>query len=126
MDLRAMLEFHLSRKAFCTLAMSTSVPIEYGIARVAQDGRLTYFEEKPVLKEYPVSMGIYTFEREALAYCRPHTDIAQDVIPRLMLEQKPVFAYLTRQRHYDIGTFKSLEEARALLEHKRNLFQTAR
>jgi NDP-sugar pyrophosphorylase family protein len=116
MDLKAMLDFHASKESACTLAMSTAVPIEYGLGRVADDGRVTYFEEKPVLKEYPVSMGIYVVEKEVLSYCQPNTDLSRDIIPRLMREHKPVFAYLTDHRHYDIGTFKNLEEARAIVE----------
>jgi NDP-sugar pyrophosphorylase family protein len=125
MNLKEMIEFHASNRAICTLAMSTAVPIEYGVGRVQSDGRVTYFEEKPVLKEYPVSMGIDIVEREILDYCAPNTDIAQHVIPRLLKEQKPVYAYLTDRRHYDIGTFKSLEEARQLLDQKKTLLQTS-
>jgi len=102
--------------------MSTAVPIEYGVGRVDTDGRVTFFEEKPVLKEYPVSMGIDVVEREVLSYCKPNTDIAQDVVPRLLGEGKPVYAYLTPKRHYDIGTFKNLEEARRLVETNKILF----
>jgi NDP-sugar pyrophosphorylase family protein len=122
MDLRAMIDFHRARKACCTLAMSTTVPMDYGVARVAKDGRVSYFEEKPVLKEYPVSMGIDVVEKEVLAYCKPMTDFAQHVVPSLLKGKKPVFAYLTEKRHYDIGTFKSLEEVRALLERNKTLF----
>jgi len=116
MDLGEMIQLHLRKKALCTLAMSTSVPVEYGVARVDADERVVFFEEKPVLKEYPVSMGIDIMERTALSYCKPNMDIAHDVIPRLLAEGKPVFAYLTSKRHYDIGTFKSLEEVRQLVE----------
>jgi len=116
MDLQGMMQLHLRKKAICTLAMSTAVPVEYGVARVDADSRVTFFEEKPILKEYPVSMGIDIIEREVLAYCKPNMDIAQDVIPRLLREEKPVYAYLTTKRHYDIGTFKNLEEVRQLVE----------
>jgi NDP-sugar pyrophosphorylase family protein len=123
MSLKDMISFHAEKKAACTIALSTSVPIEYGVARVGDDGRISYFEEKPVLKEYPVSMGIHVLESEVLSYCKPHTDLAHDVIPRLLTDRKPVYAYLTDRRHYDIGTFKSLEEIRTLLEQRGNLFQ---
>jgi NDP-sugar pyrophosphorylase family protein len=122
MNLKEMIEFHASNRAICTLAMSTAVPIEYGVGRVQSDGRLTYFEEKPVLKEYPVSIGIDVVEREILDYCAPNTDIAQHVIPRLLKDRKPVYAYLTDRRHYDIGTFKSLEEVRRLVERDKGPF----
>jgi NDP-sugar pyrophosphorylase family protein len=123
MSLKDMISFHIEKKAACTIALSTSVPIEYGVARVGDDGRISYFEEKPVLKEYPVSMGIHVLESEVLSYCKPDTDLAHDVIPRLLTDRKPVYAYLTDRRHYDIGTFKSLEEIRTLLEQRGNLFQ---
>jgi mannose-1-phosphate guanylyltransferase len=122
MDLREMARDHVAKQATCTLAMSTSVPIDYGVARVNQDGRVTYFAEKPVLKEYPVSMGIDIFERDALSYCKPNMDIAQHVIPSLLRDGKAVYAYLTDKRHFDIGTFKSLEEVRQLAESNELLF----
>jgi len=118
MNLKAMIDYHVEKKSVCTVAMSTSVPIDYGVARVAEDGRVTYFEEKPVLKEYPISIGIDILEKEVLSYCKPNTDIAHDIIPMLLQEGKPVFAYLTEKRHYDIGTFKNLEEVRAFIEQK--------
>jgi mannose-1-phosphate guanylyltransferase/phosphomannomutase len=124
MDLKEMIGFHVDKKATCTIAMSTSVPIDYGVARVAEDGRVTYFEEKPILKEYPISMGIHVLEKEALSYCKPKTDLAHDVIPQLVKDGNGVYAYLTEKRHYDIGTFKTLEEVRELLESNRALFQT--
>ena len=120
LDLRAMVNFHSSKNATCTIAMSTGVPLDYGVAKVAKDGRITYFQEKPVLTEYPVSMGIHVLEREALDYCLPNTDLAQHVIPKLLADHKPVFAYVTEKRHYDIGTFKSLEEVRALFEQQKH------
>jgi mannose-1-phosphate guanylyltransferase/phosphomannomutase len=122
MDLSAMIKFHESKKSICTLALSTSVPIEYGVAKVDSDGRLSYFEEKPVLREYPVNMGIAILEREALSYCQTNTDLAHDVLPHLLKDQKPVYGYLTEKRHYDIGTFKSLEEVRTLIEKNQELF----
>ena len=77
--------------------MSTSVPIEYRAARVDPEGRIPYFEEKLVLNEYSISMGIDVIEKQVLAYCKPQTDIAQHVIPILRREQKAVFAYTYRE-----------------------------
>lgn len=117
MNLDGMMKTHNSKQAVCTLAMSTSVPIEYGVCKVNGEGKVTFFEEKPVLREYPVSMGIDIFEKEVLEYCKPSMDIAQQVIPSLLKDGKAVYAYLTNKRHYDIGTFKSLEEVRHLVEN---------
>lgn len=125
MDLGEMIKFHSKMKATCTIAMSTSVPIDYGVGRAAEGGRLTYFEEKPVLKEYPMSMGIHVLEAEVLDYCKPQTDLAHDVIPKLIRDGKGVYAYLTEKRHYDIGTFKALEEVRELIGQNKQLFPTS-
>jgi mannose-1-phosphate guanylyltransferase len=116
MDLHALIQFHSKKKSTCTIALSTSVPIEYGVARLANDGRVVYFEEKPVIKEYPVSMGILVCEKEVLAFCKPNKDFSQHVIPELLHEGKSVYGYLTDKRHYDIGTFKTLEEVKTLLQ----------
>jgi mannose-1-phosphate guanylyltransferase/phosphomannomutase len=125
MNLSEMIAFHVAKKSVCTIAMSRSVPIEYGVAQVGDNGRVMYFEEKPILKEYPVSMGIHVLEREVLEYCKANTDLAEHVIPKLVDERKPVYAYVTDRRHYDIGTFKSLEDARALIELKKASLQNA-
>jgi NDP-sugar pyrophosphorylase family protein len=122
MNLRDMINYHQKKNSVCTVAMSTSVPIEYGVGRVAPDGRVIYFEEKPVLKEYPISIGIDILESEVLSYCKPQTDLAHDAIPGLIQDGKSVFAYLTEKRHYDIGTFKNLEEVRTLFEEDRDFF----
>jgi len=125
MDLAAMIRFHKDRRSVCTIAMSTTVPMDYGIAKANPDGRVTFFEEKPVIKEYPVSMGIHVCKSDILRYCKPNTDLSQDVIPQLLHDTQPVFAYLTEKRHYDIGTFKNLEEVRALIERSKAAFQFA-
>lgn len=122
MDLRTMIQYHIEKKSACTIAMSSSVPMDYGVAQVADDGRITSFQEKPVIKEYPVSMGILVCEKDILPYCKAGTDISQQVLPELLRDGEPVFAYLTQKRHYDIGTFKSLEEVRALAENKTGPF----
>lgn len=123
MNLAEMIRFHEQRRATCTIAMSTSVPMEYGVARVAEDGRVTYFEEKPIIKEYPVSMGVLVCDKEFLRYCKPNIDISHDVVPQLLRDKKNVFAYLTSRRHYDIGTFKNLEEVRKLVDESISPFQ---
>ena len=122
MDLSAMIRFHESKGSICTLALSTSVPVEYGLARIDSASRVWYFQEKPVLREYPVSMGIDIMSGDVISYCKPKTDIATDVIPRLLQDKKPVYGYLTDKRHYDIGTFKTLEEVRTRMEKNQQLF----
>jgi mannose-1-phosphate guanylyltransferase/phosphomannomutase len=115
-----MIRFHEERHAVLTIVLSKSVPIDYGVARLSAEGRVTFFKEKPVLPEYPISMGVYIAEPTILSYCKPQTDLSNDVIPQLLQDGLPVYGYLTDRRHYDIGTFKTLEEARNVFkQHKR-------
>jgi NDP-sugar pyrophosphorylase family protein len=116
MNLANMIAFHKRKHADCTLAFSRSVPIDYGVAKVSKTGRVVYFEEKPVLKEYPVSMGIHIFEPLVLDYCKSREDIAHDVIPRIIRDRLRVFGYSTEKRHHDLGSFKHLNEIKAMFE----------
>ena len=121
LNLTNMIAFHKIKRADCTLALSRSVPIDYGVGKVSKTGRIVYFEEKPVLDEYPVSMGISIFEPIVLNYCRTREDIARDVIPKLIKRRLRVFGYCTKKRHHDLGSFKHLNEIKRMFE-KRNQY----
>ncbi len=120
LNLTNMIRFHKSKKAHCTLALSRSVPIDYGVGKINRTGRVVYFEEKPVLKEYPVSMGIHIFEPIVLDYCISSQDIAREVIPQLIKKHLRVFGYSTNKRHHDLGSFKHLNEIKMMIEEKGN------
>src|SRR3989442_9821073 len=62
LDLTEMLKFHREKKAACTVAFSTGVRFDYGVGKIDGEGRVQYFEEKPILKDYPVSIGVYLCE----------------------------------------------------------------
>ena len=115
-NLSEMIRFHSEKKSICTIALSRSVPLDFGVGKIDQDGRLIFFKEKPVLPEYPASMGIYVFEPKVLRYCGHNLDIASDVIPKLIQDRLPVHGYVTDRIHYDIGTFKSLDAIKKMLE----------
>lgn len=121
LNLANMIAFHKRKRADCTLALSRSVPIDYGVGKVSKTGRLVYFEEKPVLREYPVSMGIHIFEPLVLKYCKSRGDIARDVIPRLIRDRLRIFGYCTQKRHHDLGSFKHLNEIKMMFEKKNSI-----
>jgi NDP-sugar pyrophosphorylase family protein len=116
LDLTDMIRFHKEKKAICTVALSTGVRIDYGVGRVDKDNRIEYFEEKPILKEYPVAMGICVCEPVFLKYCSSGSDIAANVIPALVAKGERVFGYLTPEPHHDIGSFKQLDEVKKILK----------
>ncbi len=116
LDLTDMIRFHKEKKAICTVALSTGVRIDYGVGRVDKDGRIEYFEEKPVLKEYPVAIGVSVCEPAFLKYCLSGSDIAANVIPTLVAKGERVYGYLTSEPHHDIGSFKQLDEVKNILK----------
>src|SRR5947208_15931273 len=80
LDLSEMIRYHKSKGAVCTLALSTGVKIDYGVGRVDRDGRIEYFAEKPILPEYPVSIGVYVCEPRFLTYLSSGTYLAPDIL----------------------------------------------
>jgi len=119
LDLTGMMSYHRTKKALCTVALSTGVRIDYGVGRIDEEGRIKYFEEKPVLKEYPVSIGVYLCEPKVLEYCVAGSDLAADVLPKMLQKGEPVYGFLTKETHHDIGSFKQLNEAQEVLKKRK-------
>jgi len=113
MNVAEMFRFHLKRRAALTVAC-VPVPIEeaantFGVLEVDEKSRIIGFEEKPAQpKPMPgnpemalVSMGSYFWEthslREALFNDQGNSDsshdFGRDIIPTLVSEGKPVYAY---------------------------------
>ncbi len=138
MNYRALLEHHVSAGAEVTVATTPVRPDAaraFGIMRVAPDGRITRFVEKPTEPDLlaslrvdwtamgglteepdpdslPASMGIYVFEGEVLARALEgsEADFGKHVIPRLIATHR-VFAFQHQGYWEDIGTIRSFYEA---------------
>lgn len=134
MDYSRMLSFHKEKKAECTIAV-LNVPLSeasrFGIMNIKEDSSIFEFEEKPkVPKSTLASMGIYIFnwpllreyliadeEDEASA-----NDFGKNVIPKLINDQKRLFAYQFDGYWKDVGTIESLWQANMdLLDDKSGL-----
>lgn len=122
LSLTEMIRYHNEKKAVCTIALSTGVRIDYGVGRVDSEGRINYFEEKPVLTDYPVSIGVYLCEPEVLHYCSAGSDFAGDVLPQLVKKGERVYGFLTEEPHHDIGSFKQLNQTSDILKSHPELF----
>lgn len=120
LGLSEMINFHRSKGSICTVALSTGVRIDYGVGRVDRDGRIEYFAEKPILPEYPVSIGVYVCEPGFLQYLSLGKDLAADVLPKLLEKGAKFYGFLTRDPHHDIGSFKQLDEAKDILKPQRS------
>lgn len=137
MDYRPMIQFHESRNAEITVAV-VDIPISeahrFGVLEVNQENRIISFEEKPekprsipgVPGRALISMGIYLFQtetlvREVIADTKikdTSHDFGRDILPRLIREGKPVFAFpfqdwRKREEKYwrDVGTIEAYYDA---------------
>jgi glucose-1-phosphate adenylyltransferase len=127
MDYRLLTAFHLSKKARLTVAC-IRMPAEeaagnFGVMEVDADERIVGFEEKPLVpKPIPgttdclASMGLYLFDADCLlgSLAGDHLDFGRDVIPMLIRQGEPVYAYDFTQRNlfpeYEYARFEGVRK----------------
>ena len=123
MDYAKMLAFHKKHKAKATVS-TIQVPLSeasrFGIMNTDPDLRINEFEEKPKNpKSTLASMGIYIFDKEVLKkYLIEDAerkdsdhDFGKNVIPAMLADKLPVYAYPFEGYWKDVGTFESLWQA---------------
>ncbi len=121
MDYSKMLDAHKENNADVTISV-LPVPEEeahrFGILNTDKNLKVVEFEEKPpVPKSNLASMGIYIFSwpvlRKALIEDndkRTDSDFGSHIIPKLIEEEKNVFAYKFKDYWRDVGTIQSYWE----------------
>ena len=123
MNYEEMLEYHIEKCADATISV-IEVPWDeasrFGIMNTNEEMGVTEFVEKP---DEPISnlasMGIYIFKwtilREYLLEDAENPksthDFGKDIIPKLLHDEKKLFAYPFKGYWKDVGTVKSLWEA---------------
>jgi glucose-1-phosphate adenylyltransferase len=137
MDYRRLVREHLEHGAELTLSVSPSTKAEiagYGAVRLAPDGSVLEFREKPATEEarsgmeaspeflaahgvdasrpYLASMGIYLFDKKVLVESLEErvADFGRDVVPAAVGRRK-IHAHLFDGYWRDIGTIRSFYEA---------------
>lgn len=123
MDYNKMLAFHREKGADCTIAV-LNVPLEeasrFGIMNTRDDNSIYEFEEKPANpKSTKASMGVYIFRWSALRdYLiadeedpNSSNDFGKNIIPKMLQDEKRLFAYSFDGYWKDVGTIYSLWEA---------------
>ena len=133
MDYEGLIEQHRASGADVTVAVrpiSTPDAVRFGVLRMAADGRMTDFAEKPQEPAqlaglasrddprlpYVGSMGIYVFRKNALRELlqAPHDDFGRDVLPSAIHSHR-VFGYVFQGYWEDIGDIRSFYEANLAL-----------
>jgi glucose-1-phosphate adenylyltransferase len=117
MDYRPFIETHRAKEADLTIAV-LEVPIEeasrMGIPILDDDGRIVDWDEKPANpRGTDASMGVYVFERAALAtWLRPELpDFGRDVVPAMLAAGARVFAHRFSGYWRDVGTVEAFWQA---------------
>ena len=142
MDFRKIIEAHIANQADVTVAaipFPASKAESFGLMKVAEDLTIQEFVEKPkdpaVIAAYTLSpklegllhekttekhclasMGIYVFNRQALADALDNhqADFGKEIIPAL-LGKKRLFAYIFEGYWEDIGTVRAFFETNLAL-----------
>jgi len=119
MDYRKMLEVHKNNNAELTVA---TIPVEpheterFGMLETNNKDRIVAFEEKPKqTKSTLASMGIYIFNVDTLVKAldtvkEVDLDFGKHIIPHLIDEGTPIYAYRFNGYWRDVGTYDSYIE----------------
>ncbi len=123
MNYAKMLAEHKACNADATIAV-IEVPFKeasrFGIMHTDKEGHILEFQEKPENpKSNLASMGIYIFNWKPLRKLLvadmkdpdSHHDFGKDIIPRLLADNKTLYAYRFKGYWKDVGTIDSLWEA---------------
>ena len=117
-----MLRHHKEKGAAATIAVM-EVPMEeasrFGIMNTEEGDKIYEFEEKPAQpKSNLASMGIYIFTwdrlREALIEdnsIHPDSDFGKHIIPKMLEEGQPMYAWRFQGYWKDVGTIQSYWES---------------
>ncbi len=118
LDYNKVLEAHIAKKADITVVYKEMLAEDddltrFGILKVNEEGRITDFEEKPlVAKRNLVSTGIYVIRRRHLieliekAHSEQRNDFVQDILVRYK-EQKKIYGYKMEGYWRNIATLDS-------------------
>lgn len=118
-DLEAVVKFHQEKKAAATLVLTrVANPLPYGIVIADQAGRIKRFLEKPSWSEVfsdTINCGIYVLDPAVISAIPAgrSVDFSQDLFPKLLADQQPLFGYIAEGLWKDIGGLAEYGRAHA-------------
>jgi NDP-mannose synthase len=120
LDYRKLIRYHRSRGGAVTIAMHhKEIQLEFGVMDCDRAHRLKGYVEKPIVS-YPVSMGIYVFEKEVLKSIPrgKYLDFPQ-LIQKLIRRGEKVACFPSSDFWLDIGRHQDYEEAQGKFQEMR-------
>jgi mannose-1-phosphate guanylyltransferase/phosphomannomutase len=116
-NLKKIIDFHEENKALATITLtSVKDPLQFGVVVTDKERRIVQFLEKPGWGEVisdTINTGIYVLEPEIFKYIPEgeNFDFSQDLFPRLLEKQEPLFGLPVKGYWRDIGNTDSYREA---------------
>jgi mannose-1-phosphate guanylyltransferase / phosphomannomutase len=116
-DLTSIVGFHEEKGAEATMVLKgVENPLDFGIVITEEDDRISRFLEKPAWGQVfsdTVNTGIYVLESSVLEDipAEGEYDFAKELFPKLLLEERPVYGYVTEDYWQDIGTLDQYMQA---------------
>ena|SRR5437879_3716074 len=113
LNLKKLIEFHLSHKLLATIVVSP-LKSPFGIINVDKDDSIITFIEKPTIENLLISTGIYVFNRKILDYLPEKGTIEKTAFP-LLTNNKLAKAYRLDAKWVTINSLKDIQSAEELL-----------
>jgi NDP-sugar pyrophosphorylase family protein len=123
LDYRDLLAHHHVQKSLLTIALhQKDVQIDLGVVKTDAAGQVTEYIEKPTLA-FGVSMGIYVYSDEVLAFIKPgeYLDFPT-LVGRLLSAGKKVSGYPNNACWLDLGRVEDLHRASEVFAARRHEF----
>lgn len=112
-DLSAALQFHLEKKAACTLLLKPMQEFErYGVVEIDRDGRIVSFREKQYYEAGLINAGSYVIDRGRFLSedLPPVFSFEKDYLEKLFTT-RPMYALVQDAYFIDIGIPEDYERA---------------
>ena len=109
LDLGALMALHQTHRSAATLALCRrSEPLEYGLVRTGEEGKILGFVEKPGWGQVDtelVNTGIYLLSKRAMDRVPDNTpyDFGKELFPRLLEEELPLYGWEVPGYWQDMG-----------------------
>lgn len=123
MDYDVLIDYHRAKKAdatICTITVPLDEASRYGIVDVDDDYKVRGFLEKPPNPPGNLAnMGVYVFSYSVLErllkedkdLTASNHDFGKDILPRMVREDMPIYAYPYGGYWIDVGTIEAFWEA---------------
>lgn len=112
LDINDLFNFHQRDRGIATI-VTTPLKMPYGVLTIDKENNITSFNEKKVIKDLPISAGIYVFERDILDYL-PLAGTIEKTTFNVLAQKKLLKSYSLPEdkKWYTVNNLKQLEVAK--------------